>query len=65
MPVHPSVTLALDGVDVLIEYTSHNAVKANTLAAIAGGVGVVVGSSGLTAADYDEVRRAATEMSFL
>jgi 4-hydroxy-tetrahydrodipicolinate reductase len=61
VPVHPSVTLALDGVDVLVEYTSHNAVKANTLAAVERGVGVVVGSSGLTAADYDEIDAAARD----
>jgi len=59
--VHPSVTVALDGVHVLVEYTSHNAVKANTLAAVERGVGVVVGTSGLTAADFDEIDAAARE----
>ena len=46
---------------MLIEYTSHEAVKANTLAALERGVGVVVGSSGLTAADFDEIDAAARE----
>ncbi len=59
--VHGDVAAALDGVDVLIDYTSHDAVLPNTLAAIAGGVGVVIGSSGLTAADFEEIDAAARE----
>ena len=55
IPVFATVAEALDGVDVLIEYTSHATVKANTLAAIQHGVGVVIGSSGPTAVDYDEI----------
>ena len=47
-PCSATVAEALDGVDVLIEYTSHVTVKANTLAAIDRGVAVVIGSSGLT-----------------
>ena len=39
--VHASVADALDGVDVLVDYTSHAAVMANTLTAIARGVAVV------------------------
>jgi 4-hydroxy-tetrahydrodipicolinate reductase len=62
-PVFGSVAEALDGVDVLIEYTSATAVKANTLAAIAAGVAVVVGSSGLTAADFEEIDAAARARS--
>src|SRR5919106_4058437 len=50
VPVYATVPEALDGVDVLIDYTSVKAVKENTLAAIAAGVSVVVGTSGLTAA---------------
>ena len=49
VPVYATVAEALDGVDVLIDYTSATAVKANTLAAIEAGVHVVIGSSGLTA----------------
>ncbi len=47
--------------DVLIEYTRHDTVKAHTLAALASGVRVVIGSSGLTAADYDEINQVATQ----
>jgi 4-hydroxy-tetrahydrodipicolinate reductase len=61
--VHSTVGEALDGVDVLIDYTSATAVKANTMAAIDAGVGVVVGSSGLTAADFVEIDSAARERS--
>lgn len=59
IPVFATVDEALDGVEVLIEYTSHATVKANTLAAIARGAGVVVGSSGLTSDDYAEIDAAA------
>lgn len=59
IPVFATVDEALDGVDVLIEYTSHTTVKANTLAAIERGVGVVIGSSGSTSDDYDEIDAAA------
>jgi len=55
VPIHGDVGGALEGVDVLIDYTSHEAVKANTLAAIENGVSVVIGTSGLTAADFEEI----------
>ncbi len=61
--VHGTVREALDGVDVLVDYTSATAVKANTLAAIAAGVAVVIGSSGLTAADFAEIDAAARKRS--
>ena len=57
--VHASVDAALDGVDVMIDYTSHAFVKANALAAIERGVAVVIGASGPTAADYAEIDTAA------
>lgn len=63
VPVYASVREALDGVDVLVDYTSATAVKANTLAAIYAGVAVVIGSSGLTAADFEEIDSAARERS--
>ena len=63
VPVHGSVAEALDGVDVLVDYTSAAVVKANVLAAVAAGVAVVVGSSGLTAADFGEIDAAARERS--
>jgi 4-hydroxy-tetrahydrodipicolinate reductase len=50
---------ALDGVDVLIDYTSHLVVKENVLTAIEGGVAVVVGTSGLSADDYADIDAAA------
>lgn len=61
--VHASVGEALDGIDVLVDYTSATAVKANVLAAIDAGVAVVVGSSGLTAEDFGEIDAAARERS--
>jgi 4-hydroxy-tetrahydrodipicolinate reductase len=63
VPVHATVGEALDSVDVLVDYTSATAVKANTLAAIEAGVAVVIGSSGLTAADFGEIDTAARERS--
>jgi 4-hydroxy-tetrahydrodipicolinate reductase len=59
VPVLGQVAEALDGVDVLVDYTSHEAVRANTLAAVARGVSVVVGSSGLGAEDFAEIDAAA------
>jgi 4-hydroxy-tetrahydrodipicolinate reductase len=63
VPVHASVADALDGVDVLVDYTSATAVKANVLAAVEAGVAVVVGTSGLTADDFAEIDSAARERS--
>ncbi|MGH2502800.1 MAG: 4-hydroxy-tetrahydrodipicolinate reductase [Ktedonobacterales bacterium] len=45
--------------EALIDYTRHDAVKANVLAALELGVRVVIGASGLTAADYDEIDQVA------
>jgi 4-hydroxy-tetrahydrodipicolinate reductase len=61
IPIYGSVAEALEGskVDVLVDYTDASAVKENVLAAIAGGIAVVVGSSGLTAEDFAEVERRA------
>ena len=58
-----SVAEALDAVsaDVLVDYTNASVVKENVLAALEHGVGVVVGSSGMSAADYDEADRLARE----
>ena len=55
VPVHGDVREALDGVDVLVDYTSATVVMANTMAAVQAGVAVVVGSSGLTASDFEEI----------
>src|SRR5581483_7485133 len=51
--------LAAVEADVLVDYTHAAVVKRNILAAVERGVGAVVGSSGLTAADYDEIDAAA------
>jgi 4-hydroxy-tetrahydrodipicolinate reductase len=42
-------------VDVLVDYTHPGVVKANVLAAVERRVGVVVGTSGLSAAEYEEI----------
>jgi 4-hydroxy-tetrahydrodipicolinate reductase len=59
--VYASAAEALDGVDVLVDYTSVEVVKANALAAIEAGVAVVIGTSGLTAEDFAEIDAAARE----
>ena len=52
-----SVAEALDVVeaDVLVDYTHASVVRSNVRAAIERSVGVVVGSSGLSASDYEEI----------
>jgi 4-hydroxy-tetrahydrodipicolinate reductase len=47
--------LAAAPADVLVDFTSAQAVKGNVAAALDAGVAVVVGSSGLTASDYAEI----------
>lgn len=61
VPVLGSVADALDGVDVLVDYTAHDVVRDNVLTAVARGVSVVVGTSGLTADDFAEIEQAALE----
>jgi 4-hydroxy-tetrahydrodipicolinate reductase len=46
--------------DVLVDFTSPESVKQRTLEALGRGVRVVVGTSGLTAADYADIERTAT-----
>jgi 4-hydroxy-tetrahydrodipicolinate reductase len=46
--------------DVLVDFTSPDSVKQRTLEALASGVRVVIGTSGLTAADYADIERTAT-----
>ena len=60
-PVYATVAEALDQVDVLVDYTSHDVVKANALAAIERGVAVVIGTSGLTADDFADIDAAARD----
>ena len=45
--------------DVLVDYTDPTSVKARTFEALAQGIRVVVGTSGLTGADYAEIEREA------
>jgi 4-hydroxy-tetrahydrodipicolinate reductase len=59
VPVQGNVAEALDGVDVLVEFTSHAHAKEIALAAIEHGVAVVIGSSGLSADDYVDIDAAA------
>jgi 4-hydroxy-tetrahydrodipicolinate reductase len=59
--VSGAVEDALDGVDVLVDYTSHEAARRHALVAVERGVHVVMGSSGLTAADYSDIDAAARE----
>jgi 4-hydroxy-tetrahydrodipicolinate reductase len=47
--------------DVFVEYTKPDVAKINILAALKGGAHVVVGTSGLSSDDYDEIDRAAKE----
>jgi 4-hydroxy-tetrahydrodipicolinate reductase len=59
-PTGLTVAASLDEVlpaqpDVLIDYTKPDSVKARTVAALDHGVRVVIGTSGLTAADYQEI----------
>jgi len=62
-PVYGSVAHALEAVeaDVLVDFTDATVVKQNVLAALDRRVAVVIGSSGLTAADFDEIDRRARE----
>jgi len=63
VPVHATVAEAIAGVDVLVDYTSATAVKGNALAAIEAGAAVVIGTSGLTAADFADLDAAARRRS--
>lgn len=47
--------------DVLVEYTRPDAAKAHVLTALQGGVHVVVGTSGLSREDYEEIELAAQQ----
>jgi 4-hydroxy-tetrahydrodipicolinate reductase len=48
-------------VDVLVDFTAPQSVKQRTLEALANGLRVVVGTSGLTSADYLDIAQKATE----
>jgi 4-hydroxy-tetrahydrodipicolinate reductase len=55
VPVYASVSEALDGVEVLIDYTSHDVVMDHASTALEKGVNVVIGTSGLTGTNYDDI----------
>ena len=61
--VYATVAEALESapVDVLIDYTSAAAVKTNVWTAVRAGVHAVIGSSGLTSEDYQELDRLARD----
>ena len=60
VPVYGSAAEALrHECDVFVEYTSPEVAKANILAALSAGAHVVVGTSGLTDADYADIGEAA------
>jgi 4-hydroxy-tetrahydrodipicolinate reductase len=61
--IYASVSEALQSaeIDVLLDYTSASAVKKNVWTAVDAGVHVVVGSSGLSAADYEQLDRLARD----
>src|SRR3954467_10015874 len=47
--------LSVNNTDVYVDYTHPSSVKANVLTALDMGVAVVVGTSGMSAADYREI----------
>ncbi|MGB0522240.1 MAG: 4-hydroxy-tetrahydrodipicolinate reductase [Flammeovirgaceae bacterium] len=61
VPIYATAAEALEAhaADVLIDYTQPDIVKANTLTAINHGTCAVVGTSGLSVADYEEIHEAA------
>ena len=61
--VYATVAEALESaaVEVLVDYTSAAAVKSNVWTAVEAGVHVVIGSSGLTSDDYEELDRLARD----
>jgi len=61
-PVHATAADALrSGADVFVEYTKPDSAKANIVAALGAGCHVVVGTSGLTDADYAEIDKVASQ----
>jgi len=59
--IRASVEEALADADVLVDYTSPELVKSNVLAAVRRRAHVVIGTSGLTTSDFDEIDSAARE----
>lgn len=62
VPVSATIDEALTTeFDVLVEFTAADSARTNALAGIAAGRHVVIGSSGLSTADYDQIGAAARE----
>lgn len=63
IPIYDNIEVALEQIDfdVLVEYTKPTVAKKNILAALKKGKKVVVGTSGLTEEDYEEIAKMATE----
>lgn len=58
--IQADIEAALDAKpDVLVDYTHPSAIKRHVLAAVARKIPVVVGTSGMNAADHDEIEHAA------
>lgn len=55
VPVFATVAEALEGCDVLVDYTSYATIREHTLLAVERGVHVVVGSSGLSKEDLAQI----------
>ena len=63
-PIFETVEEALQtNPDVLVEYTKPNAAKQHAIAALRGGTHVVIGTSGLTNEEYEEIDRVAQEVN--
>ena len=63
VPIFGSAKEALKtGPDVFVDYTKPDAAKAHVLSALKAGAHVVVGTSGLSNADYDEIDQTAKEV---
>ena len=63
-PIFATVEEALKtSPDVLVEYTKPDVAKHHVVAALRGGAHVVIGTSGLSNEDYDEIDRVAQEVS--
>ena len=61
LPIDPDPSLLADsGVEVVVDFTVPDATRGNLAWAAANGVHAVVGTTGLTEADYDELRAAFT-----
>ncbi len=62
--VHATVEEALaEPIDVYVDYTSAAAIKRHTMYALEKGIATIIGSSGLSATDFEAINKIATEKS--